>query len=226
MYVLSKYLLIFLFQNNQLSIGERTLKMVIWPLVLKEQKRGGIRADWFTTDYHLLDNLLSGSISSHNIYANFQWDIEIAKFWKSIDQVNEPTLSDHPPLFAYALAKYFGKPAKSLMSMHELLQVSEKISSIKAIIERVDKTLKAATPPSIPKPTTQFIRKEATKNEDRRPKTEEKRINPGIDFDSMNPALDEQLQLSRRQNALSEIASSSAKSRSTQKSIEGVGLKN
>jgi hypothetical protein len=104
MYVLSKYLLIHLQQVGQIPIADRTLKMVIWPMVQKEQKKGGIRSEWFTKDYFLLNNLISESVYPDNLYQNLDWRSELDKFWSSICQING---NESPPLFAYALAKYF-----------------------------------------------------------------------------------------------------------------------
>ncbi|KAI8898303.1 WD40-repeat-containing domain protein [Globomyces pollinis-pini] len=104
-YVLCKYLFIHLYENQQTSIAERTLKMVIWPLVQKEQKRGGVRCEWFTQDYHLLDNLISDRVSDTNIYKSFKWEVELGKFWNSIVELNQKNSS--PPLFAYALDYFF-----------------------------------------------------------------------------------------------------------------------
>ena len=159
MYVLSKFLLISLVQKSQNHIAERTLKMVIWPLVQKEQKRGGIRSEWFTTDYHLLENLVSGSASAKNIYQNFHWDSEISKFWKSIDLVQSPTKSMSPPLFAYALAKYFAPCSSKHLQLSHSSDILEKLRKIREIVERAGQNAQVAIPPSLPK-KTQFNRRE------------------------------------------------------------------
>lgn len=48
-YVLSKYLLIHLYQKNNNTMGHKTLQMVIKPMVQREQKREDSRAHWFAT---------------------------------------------------------------------------------------------------------------------------------------------------------------------------------
>ncbi|KAJ3254020.1 protein with putative role during mitosis [Boothiomyces macroporosus] len=141
-YVLSKYLLLYLYSIDQIHIADRTLKMVIWPLVQKEQKNGGVRANWFTSDYHLLDNLLSASPNPNNIYKTFDWEKELQKFWDSISLVNNPTLSS-PPLFAYALAQHFNTDY-SCVSLKQVFADSKKIVKISQILkqEKQQKTLK------------------------------------------------------------------------------------
>ncbi|KAJ3320768.1 protein with putative role during mitosis [Boothiomyces sp. JEL0866] len=133
-YVLSKYLLLYLYSLDQIHIADRTLKMVIWPLVQKEQKNGGVRANWFTSDYHLLDNLLSKSPNPNNVYLNFEWDKELKKFWESISMVTSPT-SLSPPLFAYALAQYFNGEYKSV-SLRDVFASSYKLSKIASIVKQ------------------------------------------------------------------------------------------
>ncbi|KAJ3276020.1 hypothetical protein HDV01_006190 [Terramyces sp. JEL0728] len=133
-YVLGKYLLLYLNSIDQVQIADRTLKMVIWPLVQKEQKKGGVRADWFTSDYHLLNNLLSESPSENNIYKRFNWEKEIQKFWDSISLVTNPT-SASPPLFAYALAKYFNGDC-NCTPLRKVFVNSSKLALISTIVKQ------------------------------------------------------------------------------------------
>ena len=148
LYILSKYLLIHLYQTSQLPLAFKTLEMVIKPLVEKEERRGGVRGKWFQSDFDLLKDLISLTPSPHNIYMNFEWEVEMRKFWESLD-----THSDHPPLFAYALKKYFTKPRGVEVKM-------------------------GPTPPSLPKPNLQFRRED--KREDRKKVLV---VNPKLEFD-------------------------------------------
>jgi hypothetical protein len=129
-YVLSKYLLIYLHQLGQLPIADRTLKMVIWPMVQKEQQRGGIRSDWFTKDYFLLNNLLSDTVIPENVYHNLNWNTELQKFWDSMQMID---LQQAPPLFAYALAAYF-RPVH-FTSLEECVVSHKKLERVKRVLK-------------------------------------------------------------------------------------------
>jgi hypothetical protein len=133
-YVLSKYLLIHLHQLGQLSIADRTLKMVIWPMVQKEQQRGGIRSEWFTKDYFLLNNLLSDKVIPENIYHNLDWNTELQKFWDSMQLVD---LQQSPPLFSYAFVAYF-RPEYPV-SLQEYASSHKKLEKIKKMLKEETK---------------------------------------------------------------------------------------
>ena len=135
MYVLSKYLFISLVQKSQLDIAERTLKMIISPLVQKEQKRGGVRSEWFIADFHLLENLISSNTSPHNTYLNFNWDSELSKFWEGMN-INS---AGSPPLFAYALKQYF--PYNRTIDFNENI-----VSKIEMLIEKLRDSYRKHTP--------------------------------------------------------------------------------
>ncbi|KAL2918528.1 hypothetical protein HK105_201929 [Polyrhizophydium stewartii] len=147
-YVLSKYLLIQLHQTQQHAAAADALEQVIAPLVKKEQRRGGVRAEWFATDLQLLRDLVhSSSTSSSNIYHAFNWKSEIFKFWESAkaalklqeierdrDNSRDPrkgrprsrsgSSTPPPPLFAFALARHFFADDSWLSSALELDQMS------------------------------------------------------------------------------------------------------
>jgi hypothetical protein len=206
MYVLSKYLLISLVQQSQTQIAERTLKMVILPMVQKEQKRGGIRAEWFVADFQLLDNLLAPNVASNNIYKNFNWSSELSKFWASIEQVRNSSSQNPPPLFAYALSKFFEPPKSDFNSLNEVLAVYEKLEAINKVVERVDKNLEnSIAPPTLPK-SIQYTRREG--------RVETKYPNETIEFENRSNTV--------RQ---SDAGSSSIRSSRVQKyGAEGVGF--
>jgi hypothetical protein len=165
-YVLSKYLLISLYQLGQISIAGKTLKMVIFPMVQKEQKRGGIRSEWFTKgffidfnlDYFLLDNLLSDHVFDENIYKSLNWDEELTKFWCSIEQLEQKQV---PPLFAYALATYF-KPIK-MTRIQDFLNDSVKIKRIENLIG-VENLEPFQKPPTIPESQVYLSKSANSKN--------------------------------------------------------------
>ncbi|KAI8928443.1 hypothetical protein BC831DRAFT_448698 [Entophlyctis helioformis] len=148
-YVLSKYLLIHLHQSRQDTSAIETLEQVLAPLVRKEQRRGGVRAEWFATDYQLLYDLVHRKGSgANNIYSDFNWGVELAKFWESAKLVGQTPSSQHssqqhhrrrrtagtpqptsghpspPPLFAFALAEHFGVDESMIMAAPDLDQMA------------------------------------------------------------------------------------------------------
>ena len=125
-YVLSKYRLIHLYQQNELEVARSTLEENIWPIVENEQTKAGVRAKWFMTgrfkmpqcidlivsDYNLLDALVNPKHDedlSFNMYANFQWDSELKSFWESVLILGTKSRKNGPPppLYAHVVVKHF-----------------------------------------------------------------------------------------------------------------------
>lgn len=75
--------------------------------------------------------MLSDKVMTANIYRNINWELEISKFWNSVDQVS----SGHgaPPLFAYALAKFF-KPVPDDIKLTSIFENSNKFIKIQKLI--------------------------------------------------------------------------------------------
>ncbi|RKO89311.1 hypothetical protein BDK51DRAFT_46166 [Blyttiomyces helicus] len=128
--LVDKYLYIHLVQAGRIDVARQTLETVLLPHVKKEVARGGLRGEWFTTDFDMLQALLDPSVSpsSHNIYVHLDWTHETAQFWASARRAHrtptstpstDPAASDPsrshppPPLYAHAVAECFSVPVDS-----------------------------------------------------------------------------------------------------------------
>ncbi|KAH9270410.1 hypothetical protein BASA83_007409 [Batrachochytrium salamandrivorans] len=130
-YVLSKYLLIHMYQTQQQSATVNILEKIIVPLVKREYKRGGVRAEWFSADYQLLYDLIhNNGLNENNIYRTFNWKLETTRFWDSARAVGSqkdrlpPSGPSPPPLFAYALAEHFFADDRHLASAKDFEQIA------------------------------------------------------------------------------------------------------
>ena len=145
-YILSKYLLIYTHQCGNIEVAEETLKKVVIPLVLKEQRRGGVRAEWFTTDLQLLQNLIyrAPSEDGPNMYRNFKWDTELAKFWESgkaaskAGQQRRSSKQSATPLFAFALSEHFLIDDQTLNDVPDLDVVFQSYDKMRVISNIID----------------------------------------------------------------------------------------
>jgi hypothetical protein len=138
-YVLAKYLIIHLSESRE-SGTEEVLAMVLWPIVQKEQYNGGMRAQWFTKgvtrlteDFQLLQDLASGAPASDNCYLGFNWNDELSKFWQSIEE----TTNGSPPLFAFALKKYFGGTTIKYTPLEQTASEAEKFNIMKQCLTKL-----------------------------------------------------------------------------------------
>lgn len=127
-YVLAKYLVIHMYEAN-IKGSDEVLAMVLWPLVEKAQYIGGMRANWFTKDFELLQEISTGNPKKDNVYLNFNWSGELDKFWDSIDIRKQNT--SNAPLFSHALKKFFGGTQIKYDKLEDMAAEAEKFRIIK-----------------------------------------------------------------------------------------------
>jgi hypothetical protein len=108
MYVLGKYLFIHLAQQGSHVRAQETLFGDLKSHVERELGRGGGRAQWFSEDFRMLQELLvpmnhyhSLSSAAKNPYLTWDWDREISTFWKSASGTH---IAGKTPLYAFALS--------------------------------------------------------------------------------------------------------------------------
>jgi hypothetical protein len=158
-YILSKYRFIYLCQIEEWEVAGTVLADDIWPFVEKERLKGGLRSDWFLTgvfcysftyywahtqlyliDYHLLDELLQmrsqAGLPTTNIYVNFDWSIEVSRFWDSIKALAQKSGQSNLPLYTHVVAKFFyhSSVPDDLPCLHHLLNGAKQLEVIKKYI--------------------------------------------------------------------------------------------
>ncbi|KAI8609073.1 hypothetical protein BC830DRAFT_1152469 [Chytriomyces sp. MP71] len=103
-YILNKYHLLDLCQREQFQ-GAVAALQVIGQHAQRELAKGGLRAQWFSEDYRMLDEFLriGANYPQNNTYVHWDWDHELNKFWKSADG----PVTNETPLYIHALNALF-----------------------------------------------------------------------------------------------------------------------
>ncbi|KAJ3012046.1 hypothetical protein HKX48_006515 [Thoreauomyces humboldtii] len=119
LYVLTKYLCIYLIQIEEVAAASKVLNGILRPKV--ERERAGTsrgRGEWFIRDLNLLGDLIDGQGSGlpgeTNPYAGLDWVREFEGFWgaarlwrRSHLATADPDAEHTGPLFARALGEFF-----------------------------------------------------------------------------------------------------------------------
>ncbi|KAJ3415221.1 hypothetical protein HDV05_005361 [Chytridiales sp. JEL 0842] len=136
-YVIGKYIYISQAQRGDTVGAQETLMGDIKVHVEREMARGGGRAQWFSEDYRMLQELLIPSNASlqlnlaGNPYLTWNWDREISTFWKSASGQH---VAGKTPLYAFALSAGFPEVediSKSFLAGLNRGALEEKVEVIK-----------------------------------------------------------------------------------------------
>lgn len=134
-YILAKYEVIYLSETKQFQAANQCITQLLYPLVQKEIKNGGVRAQWFASDFELIQNLTGSNVQPNNPYQNFDWETDMIKFWRGIDDVRSKNLSKNIPLFAYSLEALFGGPSGALPSLKDTFADADRFKKVQLLCE-------------------------------------------------------------------------------------------